>query len=34
MGRNEKVIVVKNGEEKEIKYKKLDSYLKDGWSVK
>ena len=31
IGRNEKIIVTKNGEEKEIKWKKLDSYLKDGW---
>lgn len=33
-GRNEKVIVTKNNEEKEVKWKKLDSYLKDGWVVK
>ncbi len=33
-GRNEKVVVTKNGEEKEVKWKKLDSYLKDGWLVK
>lgn len=34
IGRNEKIIVVKNGEEKEVKWKKLDSYLKDGWIKK
>ncbi|MBX4209314.1 preprotein translocase subunit SecA [Candidatus Parcubacteria bacterium] len=33
-GRNERVIVTKNGEEKEVKWKKLDSYLKDGWKQK
>ncbi|MDP1625273.1 MAG: preprotein translocase subunit SecA [bacterium] len=33
-GRNEKIIVVKGGEEKEIKFKKLDQHLKDGWVVK
>ena len=33
-GRNEKVVVTKNGEEKEVKWKKLDSYLSDGWVVK
>jgi len=33
-GRNEKMVVVKGGEEKEIKWKKLDGYLKDGWKVK
>ena len=32
--RNDKVIVTKNGEEKEIKYKKLDEALIDGWQVK
>ncbi len=34
VGRNEKVIVIKNGEEKEIKWKKIDQYTKDGWVVK
>ncbi len=34
VGRNEKVIVMKGGEEKEIKFKKLDSYLRDGWTLK
>jgi preprotein translocase subunit SecA len=34
IGRNEKVIVIKNGEEKEIKNKKLEQYLKDGWVEK
>ena len=33
-GRNEKIIVAKNGEEKEVKWKKLDQYLADGWVVK
>lgn len=33
-GRNEKMIVVKNGVEKEIKWKKLSVYEKDGWSLK
>lgn len=33
-GRNERIVVTKNGEEKEVKWKKLDSYLKDGWVVK
>jgi hypothetical protein len=33
-GRNEKVIVTKGGEEKEIKFKKLEQYLKDGWVEK
>jgi preprotein translocase subunit SecA len=34
VGRNEKVVIVKDGAELEIKFKKLDSYLKDGWSLK
>jgi preprotein translocase subunit SecA len=34
VGRNEKVVVTKNGEEKEIKHKKLEEHLKDGWIVK
>ncbi len=33
-GRNDKIIVVKNGEEKEIKFKRLEQYLKDGWTIK
>jgi preprotein translocase subunit SecA len=33
-GRNERVVVLKGGEEKEIKFKKLDQYLKDGWTQK
>jgi preprotein translocase subunit SecA len=33
-GRNEKVVVVKNGEEKEVKWKKLSDYLADGWTQK
>jgi preprotein translocase subunit SecA len=34
VGRNEKVIVVKGDEEIEIKYKKLDQYLSEGWKLK
>jgi preprotein translocase subunit SecA len=34
MGRNEKVIVVREGVEKEIKWKKLAEHEKDGWKVK
>ncbi len=33
-GRNDKVVVTKNGEEKEIKYKKLEQHQKEGWVVK
>ncbi|MEX0672649.1 MAG: preprotein translocase subunit SecA [Candidatus Paceibacterota bacterium] len=33
-GRNEKVILVKDGEEMEIKYKKADPYFKQGWRIK
>ena len=32
-GRNDKVMVEKNGEKKEIKFKKLEEYKKDGWKV-
>ena len=32
--RNDKIIVTKDGEEKEIKYKKLADELADGWQVK
>lgn len=32
--RNDKVIVTKDGEDKEVKYKNLDKALIDGWSVK
>lgn len=32
--RNDKVIVTKDGEEKEVKYKNLDKALIDGWSIK
>jgi preprotein translocase subunit SecA len=32
--RNDKVVVTKDGEEKEVKYKHLDKALIDGWSVK
>jgi preprotein translocase subunit SecA len=34
IGRNDKIIVVKGSEEKEIKAKKLDQYLKEGWVIK
>ncbi|MEX0930141.1 MAG: hypothetical protein WDZ79_00520, partial [Candidatus Paceibacterota bacterium] len=34
IGRNEKVTLVKDGEEMEIKYKKADPYFKQGWQVK
>ena len=33
LGRNDKVIVEKNGEKKEIKFKKIEEYKKDGWRV-
>jgi preprotein translocase subunit SecA len=33
-GRNEKVVITKGGEEKEVKWKKLDSYLALGWVEK
>ena len=33
-GRNDKIIVVKEGKEKEIKFKKLPDYLRDGWMEK
>lgn len=33
VGRNEKVTVEKNGEQKEIKFKKLDEYTRDGWKL-
>lgn len=32
--RNEKIVVVKDGEEKEIKYKKLAEAIAEGWSIK
>lgn len=32
--RNDKVIVTKDGEDKEVKYKNLDKALIDGWSIK
>jgi preprotein translocase subunit SecA len=36
LGRNDKVTVIKTetGEQKEVKFKKLDEYLKDGWQLK
>lgn len=33
-GRNDKVVLVKGGEEKEIKFKKAEEYLNDGWVIK
>ena len=33
-GRNDKIIVVKNGQEKEIKFKRLEQYLAEGWTIK
>jgi preprotein translocase subunit SecA len=33
-GRNERVTIVKNGTEMEIKFKKLEQFLKDGWVLK
>jgi len=33
-GRNEKITVVREGVEKEVKWKKLADYEKDGWKVK
>ncbi|MDE1874876.1 MAG: preprotein translocase subunit SecA [Patescibacteria group bacterium] len=32
-GRNDKVVITRGGEKKEVKYKKLDAYLKDGWTL-
>ena len=33
LGRNDKITIEKNGEKKEIKFKKLDEYKNDGWKV-
>ena len=33
LGRNDKVLVQKNGEQKEIKFKKIEEYKKDGWTI-
>jgi preprotein translocase subunit SecA len=33
-GRNDKILVTKDGQEKEVKVKKLADYLKDGWVEK
>jgi preprotein translocase subunit SecA len=33
-GANERVIIVKGSEEMEVKYKKIDQYLADGWTIK
>lgn len=32
--RNDKIVLIKNGEEREIKYKNIEKELVDGWSVK
>jgi hypothetical protein len=32
--RNDKIIMIKDGQEKEIKYKKLADELHDGWQIK
>ncbi|NCS98908.1 preprotein translocase subunit SecA [Candidatus Parcubacteria bacterium] len=34
IGRNEKVVIVKDGVEKEMKYKKAESLLAEGWQIK
>ncbi len=34
VGRNEKVVIVRDGEEKEIKYKKAEALLNEGWKIK
>ncbi|MFA6158659.1 MAG: preprotein translocase subunit SecA [Candidatus Paceibacterota bacterium] len=34
IGRNEKITMVKDGAEMEVKAKKLEQYVKDGWMVK
>ncbi len=33
-GRNDRVIIIKDGEEKEIKFKKFDQFSDDGWVIK
>jgi preprotein translocase subunit SecA len=33
-GRNDRVLITKDGEEKEIKYKKFDEFKSDGWTIK
>ena len=32
--RNDKIVVTKNGEDKEVKYKKLGEALSEGWELK
>jgi preprotein translocase subunit SecA len=34
VGRNERVLVTKDGQEIEIKFKKIEQYLADGWKLK
>jgi preprotein translocase subunit SecA len=34
VGRNETVTIVKDGEEKEMKFKKAENFLDEGWSIK
>jgi len=33
-GRNDKIVMVRGGEEKEVKWKKVSEYEKDGWKIK
>jgi preprotein translocase subunit SecA len=34
IGRNDKVTLIKDGKEVEVKFKKSDTYLRDGWIIK
>jgi len=34
VGRNEKLNLVKGDQEIQVKYKKIDQYLKEGWQLK
>ncbi len=34
VGRNDKVTLIKNGQTVEVKFKKADTYLQDGWTIK
>jgi len=34
IGRNDIVTVVKDGEEREVKYKKAEKMFEEGWSLK
>jgi preprotein translocase subunit SecA len=33
-GRNDKVVMIKGGEEKEVKWKKVADYERDGWKIR